>query len=121
MPERCCTSSGRRRPAARPTCPHTSWPRGRWPASGRRAAARRRIRPGFPCWSGGSRREAAAAQVRAAVRAQGARRQAERAAALESDIEALGPDQALYQALMRALGYSANTAAIRGGSRGRAG
>ena len=64
---------------------------------------------GFPCWGGGPRREAAAAQVRAAVRAQGARRQAERAAALESDIEALGPDQALYQALMRALGYSANT------------
>ena len=73
---------------------------------------RRRLKAdadGFPCWADGPRRAAAAARVRAEVCAQGARRQAERGDALESDIEALGPDQALYRALMRALGYSANT------------
>ena len=74
-------------------------------------AARRRRRPDtdrWPCWNQGAR-PAVGADVRVAIRAQGARRQAERAAALESDIEALGADQALYRAMMRALGYSANT------------
>ena len=47
--------------------------------------------------------------MRGAIRAEGAKRHAERAAVLESDIEALGADQALYRAVMRALGYSANT------------
>lgn len=63
---------------------------------------------GWPCWSAGPQ-PVAGDRVRAAVRAEGARRHAERAAALESDIEALGPDQSLYRAVMRALGYSANT------------
>ena len=70
---------------------------------GRRAGSE-----GWPC-----RTEAArlgdAAEVRATIRAEGVRRHAERAAVLESEIEALGADQALYRALMRALGYSANT------------
>lgn len=63
---------------------------------------------GWPCWNEGER-PAADAEVRVAIRAEGVRRHAERAAALESDIEALGADQALYLAIMRALGYSANT------------
>lgn len=63
---------------------------------------------GWPCWNEGAG-AADAAGVRSALRAEGVQRQAERAAVLESDIEALGPDQALYRAMMRALGYSANT------------
>ena len=75
---------------------------GGWDADHRRSDS-----AGWPCWIEG--RPAARAEVRAAVRAEGLRRHAERAAVLESDIEALGADQALYGALMRALGYSANT------------
>ena len=74
-------------------------------------AARGRRRPdtdGWPCWNERSR-PATGAEVGVAIRAEGVRRQAERAAVLESDIEALGADQALYRAVMRALGYSANT------------
>ena len=63
---------------------------------------------GWPCWIAGSR-PAAREEVRATVEAEGLRRHRERAAVLESDIEALGADQALYRAIMRALGYSANT------------
>ena len=63
---------------------------------------------GWLCWNAAGR-PADGAEVRGAIRAEGVRRQAERAAALESDIEALGADQALYRAVMRALGYSANT------------
>lgn len=73
--------------------------------------ARRPRRPradGWPCWKEGAG-PADAAGIRSALRAEGVRRQAERATALESDIEALGADQALYRAMMRALGYSANT------------
>ena len=77
--------------------------------AGGQSPERRRSDPaGWPCWMEGSG-PAAAARLRAAVRAEGARRQAERAAVLESEIEALGPDQALYRAMMRAMGYSANT------------
>ena len=88
--------------------PHILAPRalaGCRPADRRPAAAG----VGFPCRAEDPRPAAADRRLRAALRAQGARRQAERAAVLESDIEALGPDQALYRALMRALGYSANT------------
>ncbi len=63
---------------------------------------------GRPCRMAGAGPVSGAA-LGAAVRAEGARRHAERAAVLESEIEALGPDQALYRVLMRALGYSANT------------
>ena len=76
-----------------------AWPPGREPANPAE----------FPCWAAEPRRAGAAERVRESVRAEGVRRQAERAAALEADIEALGPDQALYRTLMRALGYSANT------------
>ncbi len=63
---------------------------------------------GWPCWKNGAR-PLAGAEVRMAIRVEGVRRQAERAAVLESEIETLGADQALYRAVMRALGYSANT------------
>lgn len=77
-------------------------------AGGGAGTGRRSGRGGWPCRISGPRSEAGL-EVRAAVYAEGGRRYAERAAALEADIEALGPDQALYRAMMRALGYSANT------------
>lgn len=77
-------------------------------ADGAARGRRRRDTDGWPCWTEGARPGDAAA-VRVAIRAEGVRRHAERAAVLESDIEALGADQALYRAIMRALGYSANT------------
>ena len=46
------------------------------------------------------------------VEHQGVRRLAERTDAMEADIEALGPDHALYRAVMRALGYRQNVAAF---------
>ncbi len=46
------------------------------------------------------------------VEHQGERRLAERTDAMEADIEALGPDHALYRAVMRALGYRQNVAAF---------
>jgi len=69
---------------------------------------RRSEAAGWPCWSEGAPMTAGA-NLRDAVRAEGVQRHAERAAVLESEIEALGPDQTLYRAMMRALGYSANT------------
>ncbi len=48
----------------------------------------------------------------AAIEAQGRRRHAEQAAVMESQIAALGPDQALHQAILRALGYRPNAAAF---------
>lgn len=76
---------------------------------GSRPPVRRRLDPvGWPCWTEGQL-PAAGAPLRAAVRAEGAQRHAERAAVLESEIEVLGPDQALYAAMLRALGFSANT------------
>ncbi len=77
-------------------------------AGGRARRGRQTKADGWPCWNAAGR-PADGAEVRGAIRAEGVRRQAERAAALESDIEALGADQALYRAVMRALGYSANT------------
>ena len=62
----------------------------------------------LPCRFGAPQ-PAHGARLHAAVRAQGVQRHAERAAVLESDIEALGADQALYRAMLRTLGYSANT------------
>ena len=47
--------------------------------------------------------------IRATVVRQGLLRHAERSDALEGDITALGEDQALYRALMRGLGFRANT------------
>ena len=77
--------------------------------AGGRSPERRRAAPvGWPCRMEGPG-PADGSALRAAVRAEGARRHAERAAVLESEIEALGPDQALYRVVMRALGYSANT------------
>lgn len=69
---------------------------------------RRSKAAGWPCWIDGAP-ATAGADMRDAVRAEGVRRHVERAAVLESEIEALGPDQALYRAMMRALGHSANT------------
>ena len=77
-------------------------------AGGRARGGRQSNADGWPCWNAGERPEAGA-EVRGAIRAEGARQHAERAAVLESDIEALGADQTLYRAVMRALGYSANT------------
>ena len=77
-------------------------------AGGRARGGRPTKTDGRPCWRDGGG-PSDKAEVRGAIRAEGAKRQAERAAALESDIEALGADQALYRAVMRALGYSANT------------
>ena len=77
-------------------------------ADGPARGGRRPVRDGWPCWNEGAW-PAASDDVRDAIRAEGVRRQAERAAVLESDIAALGADQALYRAVMRALGYSANT------------
>ncbi len=76
-------------------------------AGGRARGGRRTKTAGWPCWDdeGGP---AETAELRGAIRAAGARQHAERAAVLESHIEALGADQALYRAVMRALGYSAN-------------
>lgn len=47
-----------------------------------------------------------------AIEDQGRRRHAEQAAVMESQIAALGPDQALHQAILRALGYRPNAAAF---------
>ena len=77
-------------------------------AGGRAQNQGRPDRDGWPCRNEPAR-PADAAEAREAIRAEGARRHAERAAVLESDIEAMGADQALYRAIMRALGYSANT------------
>lgn len=77
-------------------------------ADGPAPGGRRPDTDGWSCWNERAR-PAARDEVRSAIRAEGVRRQAERAAVLESDIEALGADQALYRAMMRALGYSANT------------
>lgn len=48
----------------------------------------------------------------AAIEEQGRRRHAEKAAAMEGNIAALGPDQALHLAVLRALGYRPNAAAF---------
>jgi len=47
-----------------------------------------------------------------AIGRQGRLRHAEQAAVMESQIAALGPDQALHQAILRALGYRPNAAAF---------
>ncbi|MDE2867623.1 MAG: DUF2851 family protein [Chloroflexota bacterium] len=77
-------------------------------AGGQARGGRRTNTAGWPCWHIGGE-PADRAEVRGVIRAEGAKQHAERAAVLESDIEALGADQALYRAVMRALGYSANT------------
>ena len=48
----------------------------------------------------------------AAIEEQGRHRHAEKAAVMESNIAALGPDQALHLAMLRALGYRPNAAAF---------
>ncbi|MDE2769226.1 MAG: DUF2851 family protein, partial [Chloroflexota bacterium] len=70
---------------------------------GRRAGSE-----GWP-WRAPAAPPGGAPQGGAAIRGEGAPRASARAAGGGSEIEARGADQALYRALMRALGYSANT------------
>ncbi len=67
----------------------------------------------YACRREGAVPAARAPAVLRAIGRQGLLRHAERADALEGDIEALGADQALYAAVLRALGYRANARAFR--------
>lgn len=62
----------------------------------------------LPCRRSGPAGAASRRETVAAIERQGQRRHAERTAVLESNIAALGPDQALHQAILRALGYRPN-------------
>ena len=66
----------------------------------------------LPCHPPGPLDEDSRRVVAAAVGRQGRLRHAEQAAVMESQIAALGPDQALHRAILRALGYRPNAAAF---------
>ena len=69
-------------------------------------------REALPCRPSDPADAAARRETVDAIERQGQRRHAERAAVLEGDIAALGPDQALHQAILRALGYRPNAGAF---------
>ena len=66
----------------------------------------------LPCRQSRPLDEASRRVIVEAIERQGRRRHVEQAAVLESQIAALGPDQALHQAVLRALGYRPNAGAF---------
>ena len=66
----------------------------------------------LPCRRSGPAGAASRRETVDAIERQGQRRHAERTAVMESNIAALGPDQALHQAILRALGYRPNAEAF---------
>ncbi|MCY3912040.1 MAG: DUF2851 family protein [Chloroflexi bacterium] len=66
----------------------------------------------LPCQRSGGADAASRRETVDAIERQGLRRHAERTAVLESNIAALGPDQALHLAILRALGYRPNAEAF---------
>ncbi|MCY4115054.1 MAG: DUF2851 family protein [Chloroflexi bacterium] len=69
-------------------------------------------REGLPCRRSDPADAASRREAVDVIERQGQRRHAERTAALEGNIAALGPDQALHQAILRALGYRPNAEAF---------
>ncbi len=69
-------------------------------------------REALPCRRSGPADAASRRETVDAIKRQGQRRHAERTAAMEGNIAALGPDQALHQAILRALGYRPNAEAF---------
>lgn len=66
----------------------------------------------LPCRRSGPVDAASRRETVDAIERQGQRRHAERTAVMEGNIAALGPDQALHQAILRALGYRPNAEAF---------
>ena len=69
-------------------------------------------REALPCRRSGPADAASRRETVDVIERQGQRRHAERTAVMEGNIAALGPDQALHQAVLRALGYRPNAEAF---------